>query len=167
VHFRLEQPVNAPRETVLEAFADVRFHQALGRSPNLAVREVLDRREVGDTVVLEVRFAFTGDLSPAVRTFVDPGQLTWVTTTTVHCSGHWAGFSILPDHHAEWLQVEGRYRFEVPGGDPTRTLELMEGDVTVKVPVFGRAAEKGLISGFAQHLEEQASVLEVWDPANR
>jgi hypothetical protein len=163
VHFSLEQEINAPRAKVEEAFADARFHEALGNSPNLAVREVLDRRQVGDTVVLDIRCAFTGEISPTVRTFVDPEQLTWITTTTVHAGEHWADFILVPDHHADWLQAAGRYRFEIPDDDRSRTKEVMEGDVTVRVPIFGRAAEKGLVSGFAQHLEEQAALLEHWE----
>jgi Protein of unknown function (DUF2505) len=159
VRFTFEQRIDAPRPLVEAAYVDVAFYEALGRTPNLGVREVLRRHEFDGVVELRVRFAFTGSVSAAVRAVVDPAKLTWVTANTIHPAEHRATFEMIPDHFADRLACSGRTTFH-PAGSATR--QVMEGDLVVQVPFVGRAAEQAILSGFRENLQQQAVLLARW-----
>ncbi len=159
MRFRLVQRVALPPEGALGALSQSSFWTEGGASPGLSVLEVLAREERSDTVELQVRFAFTGELSGAVRGFVDPDKLTWITTATVRPARLEMGFVIRPDHYPDLLRGSGTYRFSpVPEG----TEEKVEGEVTVPVPVVGRMAEKALVSGLSDWVAAEAGRLVAW-----
>ena len=73
-------------------------------------------RRPRDRVLLEVRFAFTGSVSPAVRAVVDPGKMSWITRTELLLAEGRSSWTVLPDHYPDRLSASGTYRFEEGGG---------------------------------------------------
>ncbi|MGH8991452.1 MAG: hypothetical protein ACRDZ7_07990, partial [Acidimicrobiia bacterium] len=82
MRFHLEQTFAACVDAVALAFTEPDLYAALGALPKLGEPHVLSRTENGDTVNLEVRYRFTGDLSPAARKVLDPAKLSWVERST-------------------------------------------------------------------------------------
>lgn len=176
MHFSFTRAIEAPRPVVEAAFGDPSFYEALssGATSGVQVVSVLDRQEEGAGVVtVSVRMRFVADLSATVRRFVDPAKLTWVNEVRVSTETHGCTFEISPDHYAELLRGHGSYRFaEAParagagGEDPGdgRTSAQVEGELTVRVPVVGRAAERAIVSGYEDFVAAQARVLQQWRP---
>jgi hypothetical protein len=159
VHFSVQQTIDAPFAVVQGAFLDRRFYEALDDSPNLAVRDVLDRTERGSVVEIRVRFAFTGNVSSAVRAIVDPAKLSWVTVIRFDSASDRWDFELIPDHYPDRLKSQGTYRLLAKGDQTMRTTE---GDLKIRVPLFGSTAERSIISGFREHLEREAQLLTTW-----
>lgn len=163
MRFEFEQLVGAPVDVVERAYGDPDFYLALGDTPGIGVTGVLDRTEDAGTVTMRVRFAFTGRVAPAVRAVVDPSHLTWVTVLTQEAGSHGVVFDIVPDHHRDLLVCHGEYRFEAgPAGGTTR--QRVSGDLSVRVPLMGRTAERAIVSGFEEHLAAEATILSSWPP---
>lgn len=158
MRFRLEQTFNAPVDAVARAFTEPDLYRALGALPRLGQPEVLGRTEDGDTVNLQVRYQFTGDLSSAARRVVDPARLSWVEHSTHDLSSHQVAFTMVPDNYGHLLRASGRYSFEADG--PAATRRVAEGDVAVKVPLVGRSVENAIVSGIQEHLAEEVPVVE-------
>lgn len=163
MRFRLEQFLPGPVRAVEDAVVDPDFIARLATLPDLGRPELLDRRDEadGEVVHLRVRYAFSGDLSPAVTRFVDPARLTWVEASTHDRRTHVADFEILPDHYANRLTCRGRFRLheEAEGRAVRRTAE---GDLSVHIPLVGRKAEQAIISGLADHARLEAETLTAW-----
>jgi hypothetical protein len=157
MRFQLDQIFRAPAGDVARAYTDPAFYELLGRLPKLGQPEVLDRREDGDVVHLQVRYRFTGDLSPAVRRVLDPDRLSWVEHATHNLARREVDFRLVPDHYGDKLRSSGRYRFEEQG-DVTR--RVAEGDVAVRVPIVGGSIERAIVSGLREHLSEETGVVE-------
>ena len=157
MRFELQQRFRAAPDDVARAFADAGFYAALQELPNVDRPEVLDRQEDGERVRLRVRYRFTGALSPAARRVIDPARLTWVEDTTHDLASRTARFVLLPDHYGSRFSCAGGYRFD-PDGDGTR--RRLEGDLTVRFPLVGRAVERAIVSGLRDHQAHEVGVLE-------
>lgn len=158
MRFRLEQTFDAPVDAIALAFTEPDLYSALGALPNLGRPEVLGRTENGDVVNLQIRYQFTGDLSPAARKVVDPARLSWVEHSTHDLTRHQVDFTMVPDNYGNLLRASGRYSFEPDGR--ARTKRVAEGEVAVRVPLVGKSVETAIVSGLREHLADEVTVVE-------
>lgn len=165
MRFRLEQRFDADPDAVMGAFVDPAFYRELSALPNLGEPEVVDIRREGDVVRIQVRYRFTGELSSAARRVLDPERLTWVDHATVDLAARRAVFELRADHYADRLRCHGAYSVEGTAGASRR---IVEGELTVRAPLVGKAVERAIVSGLERHLDEEVAVVERWvgsDPA--
>jgi len=108
----------------------------------------------GDHTLIEVRFAFTGSVSPAARRVINPSKMSWITRTEVRRSEGRTHWTVLPDHYPDRLSASGSYRFE-PGGEGT--VVTVDGDLKVHVPIVGRSVERVIVSGLARYIEDEVA----------
>ncbi len=153
MRFRTEQAVPGPRDAVVAAFVDPDYYAGLDGLPTVGRPEVLDHRRKGRTVLLEVRYLFTGQLAPAARRILDPAKLTWVNRIELDLDRGEATLEMLPDHYPNRLSCRGSFRFEAEGAG---TREILEGDLIVHFLLVGRTVEKALVGGLGRHLAEEA-----------
>ena len=161
MRFRLEQFLPGPVEAVEAALLDPAFVTELARLPNLGHPELLHQGtdEDGQVVHQRVRYAFSGDLSPAVTRFVDPARLTWIEASTTDRRTHVTDFEIQPDHYATRLTCKGRFVLTEEGPATRRSAE---GDLSVHIPFVGRKAEQAIVSGLVEHARLEAEILTAW-----
>jgi hypothetical protein len=108
---------------------------------------------------MRVRYAFVGDVSPAVRRVVDPARLTWVELSTTDTSTHRATFQILPDNYAKLLRCQGTYELRATG---TGSERIAGGEVKVGVPFVGSKVERVIVSGMEEHAQAEADLVDSW-----
>ena len=142
------------------ALVDPDFLARLGELPTLGHPELLEQRVDGDRVFQRVRYAFTGDLPSAAHRFIDPHRLTWVEESTLDRTTHRTAFRIKPDHYASLLKCAGAFSLQ-PTGDRA-TLRVMEGELSVHIPLLGRRVERAIASGLEEHAELEAEILAAW-----
>ena len=158
MRFEIEQNFTGPPQAVARIYTESHFYELLGELPKLGKPEVLDRREDGAAVRLEVRFRFTGNLSSAVTRVVDPAKLSWVEESVHDLEQLTTTFRMKPDHYPDRLRSEGSARYEPTGDGGTR--RLTRGELAVKVPLVGRAVEGAIVSGLREHLAAEVEVVE-------
>lgn len=159
MRFRIEQRFDLPLDTVERALSDPGFIEAMAGLPRLGRPELVSHDRHGHIVHQQVRYAFSGDLSPAVRAVVDPELLTWVEDSTTDLTTHEAVFRILPDHYASLLRCSGTFRLSADGGGSCR---VAEGEMKVSVPILGGKVERAIVSGLDEHAQAEADLLEEW-----
>src|SRR6202044_2663966 len=81
VKFSIRQTVAVPPARAMAAYGAPAFYEGRPARDDIEVREVVRHEDAGDRVLLEVRFAFTGSVSPAVRAVIDPAKMSWITRT--------------------------------------------------------------------------------------
>lgn len=160
MRFHLEQPLPARAEEVVDVLVDPAFLASLSELPKLGQPEVLEQRVDGTTLFQRVRYRFSGSLSPAVTSVVDPKKLVWVDETTYDRAGGTATFRILPDHYPDRLRAGGTYRF-VPTGLDSCT-RVADGELTVRFPFVGKAVERAIVTGLEDHLVDEAALVARW-----
>ena len=159
MRFRLEQRFPAPLEEVEPALLDEEFLTRMAQMPKLGRPTLLDQSQEGQTVRRRVRHQFTGSLSPMVRKVIDPARLTWVEESTTDLDAHRTEFKVVPDHYRDLLRCRATIQLSADG-DGTR--RVTEGTVEVRVPVVGGKAERGIVSGLAEHAEAEVAVFRRW-----
>ena len=159
MHFRIEQQFPAPLEEVETAYVDPAFVERLGTLPKLGRPRLLEQRVDGDRVHQRVDYAFTGDLSGAVRRVVDPARLTWTEETTLDRTTHRTQWRIVPHHYGHLLRCSGWFQLE-PAGDGCR--RVAEADIRVGVPLVGGKVEQAIVSGLREHAACEEAVMAEW-----
>lgn len=159
MRFSIEQRFAADVDAVARAYADPELYVALVGLPKLTQPEVVGHEAEGDTVVLQVRYRFGGELSGAARAVIDPARLTWVERSTHDLADRSTTFTMVPDHYGDRFRCQGSYRFDpVDGGCRRRG----EGDVRVKALLVAGAVERAIVSGLQEHLVDEVPVVEAF-----
>ena len=159
MRFAIDQRFTGRRDDVARAYADPDLYVALQTLPKLSQPEVVSHAVDGDTVTLEVRYRFAGELSSAARAVIDPARLTWVEHSVHDLATFSTSFTMLPDHYADRFRCSGTYRFlAVDGGTSRRG----EGDLRVKVLLVAGAVEGAIVSGLEEHLVDEVPIVDAF-----
>lgn len=159
MRFHIEQHFSHPVGSVEAALLQPELLELLAGSPRLGRPELLDERSEGPMLHRRVRFRFTGDLSPAVTSVVDPARLTWVEESTFDRQAHRGRHHIVPDHYGGRLRCD--YTTELaPDGEGT--LRVAEGEVVVRFPLVGSRVERAIVGGLTEHAGREQELVERW-----
>ncbi|MGH9274670.1 MAG: hypothetical protein ACRDZU_08500, partial [Acidimicrobiales bacterium] len=78
MRFTVDQRFTAAPDTVARAYTQPDLYLAFQDLPKMSRPDVLAHNANGDVVSMQIRYRFSGDLSPAARAVLDPKRLTWV-----------------------------------------------------------------------------------------
>ena len=157
MRFTIDQPFSFPPDVVARAYADPALYVAFQELPKMSRPEVLSSESSGETVTLQIRYRFSGDLSPAARAVLDPNRLTWVEHSTHDLSRLTTVFRMVPDHYGDRFSCSGRYRFEPDG---TGARRHCEGEIKVRALLVAGAVENAIVSGLREHLGDEVAVVQ-------
>lgn len=163
MRFSIDQCFAAEVEAVARAYANPALYDAFVGLPKLTQPEVVGHDVDGDTVVLQVRYHFGGELSAAAAAVIDPSRLTWVERSTHDLARHTTSFAMVPDHYADRFTCTGSYRFEADGAGCRRR---GQGDLRVKAFLVGGAVEGAIVSGLEEHLIDEVPVVDAFVAAH-
>ena len=153
----IRQAVSVAPAQAMAAYGSPAFYAGRPVRDDIAVLEVVRHDDDGQRVLIEVRFAFTGSVSPAVRAVIDPAKMSWITRTEVRPAEARTDWVVLPDHYPDRLRASGSYGF-APGDDgPASTVITVEGDVRIHVPIVGRSVERVIVSDLARYIEDEVA----------
>jgi hypothetical protein len=157
--FDFQQAVAVPPARAVAAYGSPAFYEGRPPRDDIAVVGVVRHEDDGARVLIEVRYQFTGSVSPAVRRVVQPEKMSWVTRTEVLPDGSRTGWIVLPDHYPDRLTASGEFRFE-PGPDgPGTTVVTVEGELKVHVPLVGRSVERVIVSDLKAYLVDEVALI--------
>jgi hypothetical protein len=162
VKFAIRQVVAVPPDRAMAAYGSPDFYKVRPERDDIAVREVVRHEDAGDRIVLEVRLAFTGSLSPAVRAVVDPAKMSWITRTEILPAEARSSWVVLPDYYPDRLSASGAYRFDEGDGGPGTTDVEVEGDLKIRVPIVGRSVERVIVSGLRAYIADEVAGIADW-----
>jgi hypothetical protein len=162
VKFATTQAVAVTPARAMAAYGTPAFYEGRPERDHIEVLEVVRHEDTGARLLMEVRFAFRGPISPAVQRFIDRNKMTWITRNEIRPDEARADWKVLPDHYPDRLSAAGVYTFE-PGADGAGTSSVvgLEGDLKVRVPVLGKSVERVIVSGLRTYFE--AEVLTIPD----
>lgn len=163
MRFTIDQIFAGPLADVESALVDEAFLARLSTLPKLGRPTLVHRVETGHHVHLWVKYAFTGEVSSAVRRVVDPSRLTWVEESTLDRTTHRTTWRIVPDHYRNLLRAAGEFRLAPDPADPQgRTRRTTDGEIKVSVPLVGHKVEQAIVSGLQEHASLEEDVLDTW-----
>jgi hypothetical protein len=141
----------------MAAYGSPAFFEGRETRDDIAVLEVVRHDDTGSRILLEVRFAFQGAVSPAVRAVVDHKKMSWVTRTEVRPDDRRSNWEVLPDHYPDRLTASGSYRFEDGPDGPASTLITVDGNLKVHVPLVGGRVERVIVSGLRRYIADEVT----------
>ena len=157
MRFEIRQRFPAPVDEVVELFTDPAFYPTLVGLPKISVPEVVDHRRTGDTVRIDLRQRYTGDLPSAALAVIDPDKLSWVQQLEFVLGASSATSVLVPDHYGDRFRCSGRYTFTTEGEGGS--VRVLEGDVKIKMLLVGGKVEGALVSGLREHAEAEAMLV--------
>lgn len=150
MRFTARHRFGGPPERVAAILCDPAFHAGL-RLPDLAPAEVLDH---GPGHV-RLRYEFVGSLDPVARRLLAGRRLTWVQELRLDGSGGHLSFAAeaAPDRlHGSATVALVR--------DDDGTVRVLDGSLTVKVPLVGPGAERRIVAGLLARLDVEAAAVD-------
>jgi hypothetical protein len=158
VNFSFDQAVDVSPEVAMCAYGEPSFYD--GREPvdNISVLEVVDHQDNDTSILIAVRFKFTGSISAAVKAVIDPDKMSWVTHTEVLLEERRTTFTVLADHYPDRLTSSGGYVF-ADGTSPNSAVVTVAGELKVHVPLVGRTVERTIESGLRAYIETEVASL--------
>ncbi len=159
MRFTLDQRFSADVDAVARAFTDPELYRSFHELPKMSRPEVLAHEVHDGVVLLQIRYRFRGDLSPAARAVLDPDRLSWVDHASHDLSTRTTTFRMVPDHYGDRFRCAGSYRFTADGRGTRRHCE---GELRVRAPLVAGAVERAIVSGLREHLEDEATVVEAF-----
>jgi hypothetical protein len=160
VRFELEQKIPAPYDDVVAATLDEDYQRSLTDLPPLEHRELIDQFEDGDGKIVRItRCILAIHTGGAVAKFIGDSDPAWKEEATWHPEGsHWE-WHIIPEVAKELLAAKGRILLTEQGDETLRTIE---GEVKVRVPLYGGKVEGWIVEGLEHAYEEEARRLMEW-----
>jgi hypothetical protein len=150
---------DATPDEVARAFADPELFAHYPAGPRLAAPELVAHQVQGDTVLLQIRYRFCGELSAAVRAVVDPDRLSWVEHSTHDLAARTTTYVLRPDHYADRLKCEGTVRVEP---DCAGAKRVLHGDLRVRALLVAGTVERTLVTDLQDHLRSEVAVVEAF-----
>jgi hypothetical protein len=157
VKFAFAQGVAVAPARAVAAYGTPAFYAGRPGRDDIVVLEVVDHDDRGDRIIIEVRFAFTGSVSPAVRAVIDPAKMSWITRTEVRPAEATTSWVVHPDHYRDRLTAAGGYRFQQGPEGPDSTVVNVEGDLKVHVPIVGRSVERVIVSDLRAYIADEVT----------
>lgn len=162
--FATTQAVAVPPSRAMAAYGSPVFYEGRQVRDHIEVLEVVRHEDTGSRLLMEVRFAFRGPISPAVQRFIDHNKMTWITRNEIRPDEARADWQVLADHYPDRLKSSGVYTFDAgPDGAEESSVVGIEGDLKVNVPLLGKSVERVIVSGLRKYFE--AEVLTIPDLA--
>ncbi|MBV8983063.1 MAG: DUF2505 domain-containing protein [Acidimicrobiia bacterium] len=157
--FHLEHTFSAPLDAVEAAMVNPEFLEST-RLPDVGPPEVLSRQENGDIVTLRVSYHYTGSLDSLARRVLRSGDVSWVQETKLDRSTHRTTFTVMPKVHADRFQCGGA--MQVTQAGEATTQRVIDGELKIKVPLFGNRAEGLILPGLRSRMQREAELLDEW-----
>jgi len=158
VDFHLQNTFDARLDSVEAAMVDPEFLEGT-RLPDVGPPEVLSREEDGDTVTLRVSYHYTGSLDSLARRVLRSSDVAWVQETVLDRGAHRTRFTVTPKVHADRFECGGVMQLSDAGASTER---VIEGELKIKVPLFGRRAEGLILPGLRTRMNREAELLNEW-----
>lgn len=123
----------------------------------VASAELLALDDRGDTLARDAHFHLAPGLLPPVADQLGAGWVEHVDWRRAEHRGHFEVHPDLPPAIGRRVRCEGSYRLEAdPAGG---TLRIIEGELSVRVPLLGAAIEARAARVLAAHFAEEAAFL--------
>lgn len=149
VRFTARHHFVAPPELVAEVLCDPAFHATL-ELPDLALPEVLDH----GPGYIRLRYEFTGRLDPLARRLLAGRRLRWVQE--LHLDRNGGHLRVAAEAAPHRLHAAATVALVAEGAG---TVRLIDGELTVSVPVVGAGAERRIVPGLLRRLDVEAAEL--------
>jgi hypothetical protein len=159
VKFSIGQSVAVGPDAAVAAYADPAFYAARPPAGDISLIEVVSHEDNGTRARIDIRYRFTGSVSSAVRTVIDPAKISWVTRTDIDKAQHGTTFTVLPDYYPDRLDCSGTFVFAPGSTGPDSTVITIDGDLTVHVFLVGHTVEQLIVNGLRSYLAAEVSSL--------
>ncbi len=132
--------------------------------PALERIQPLERTDEGDVVRKRVRYVprTEGKIPAFGRAFVKPSMLSWIEESTFDRREARFTYRIVPNLPASWrdrFDTHGEYRLLDDGG---RVLRRLEGEIHVRVPLFGGRVERMLRKEVETNFRAESQAIAAW-----
>src|SRR5439155_11636168 len=155
MRFHAEHRFPAPPAAVAAVLLDPAFHQSLDL-PDVGRPQLVDHADNGDEGMLVLRYEYVGQLDAVGRRLVGDRPLTWRQELRLRRGTGRGELRVAAEAGADRLQAVADIELVAEGGSSVRRVD---GELTVRVPVVGRMAERRIVPGFLSRMDVEAAAV--------
>lgn len=153
----LDQPIEASVDEAQAALLDPRFYASLAGLEGVQAPKLLSVQTCNGRAKAVVRYQFSGELSGPAAAILDPAKLSWAQISETDLLAHRTEVTMAPDNYANLLSFSGWYELRPAGNH--RSVQHLEAELKVHVPLLGPLAERALAGSVKKNLAGTAALL--------
>ncbi len=152
-NFEIRHEWNVPLKVVLEHLFDDALVGRVNSALESADRRLVSKDDNGGKVIqrYEVK-AHASDIPAAARKVLSPETLQWTEESVWDPDNERFSWTIITKVMPEKIDCSGTVYYESLGSD--RTSRIVEGGISIKIPIAGRVAEKVIIGKVKESFED-------------
>jgi hypothetical protein len=149
----------ATRDRTVAAMVDPAFVTQLVALPDVGTVEVVDHGSDDRDRWISARFTYDGSLDPIAARVLGSRHPSWVQTYRMPVNGATGRLDIVPEHHSGLLDCHAEVSLRQVDDATER---LIDGSLTVPVPLLGGRAERALTPAILARIDLEADLLVAW-----
>jgi hypothetical protein len=157
VYFEVEHDFPGSRAEVAGVLCDPAFHTHLDL-PDLSRPDVVESSVDGTHRLLRLRYEYVGQLDPIARKILGGRKLTWIQELRLDTATYTGVLSFFAEEDPARLDGAARVAIVAADGDD-HSRRHIAGDLHVRVPLVGSAAERRIVPGLVRRLDAEAAAL--------
>jgi len=156
-HFKLEHDFPKISLELFETHLNhPNLNKMLAKMPAFRSRELVEQQTLKNGEILwKFKVVAGGDVPPAVQRILSADMFTW-----------WENSRFVPDEHCIYWEIEplvGKGKFEGKGTwqlfeEADGTSRVIEGEVSVKIPLIGKVAEAFIVNELKRNFEVEPEI---------
>ncbi len=161
MHFEIVHELDIPLDAVeLAVLSPDLFSKLKGHLTNMEEVRQKEHRLQGAVLYRVWAYQATVRVPVFAKKVVTRDMLSWDEASTYDLKAHTAEWSVVPNVKPEWkkyFQASGKYSLVPNGGG--RTKRTVEGDITLRVPVVQKMAERAILAEVRRMFDAEAETL--------
>ena len=158
--FEFHHTIPAPPEDVAEVLLDRKFQSSLTKLGALSERKVLSQKKDSDGLIhRRIRCVLDIDVEGVAKKFIGGADPAWVEEAVWHPEDMVWKWEVHPEVAKELLEASGTISLK-----PTKTgtKRVVEGQLKVRVPIYGGRVEGWVVEGLKSAYKDEAAHLKDW-----
>jgi hypothetical protein len=159
VRLHAEHDFAATPQEVAEALVDPDFAPELAGLPDVGKVEVVEAGSQGGMRFLSVRLVYEGSVEGIAAKVLGPTAPSWVQTYRFDVDAARGRLEIVPESHGSLIDCSADV---VLIAEDTTTRRIVDGQLTIRLPVVGGRAERALAPAIGARIDVEADLLTGW-----
>lgn len=154
MHFKKEYRYKTDLDTLVDRSVEnmINNPEVMIESPDIKACDLLKKEDMGEKVKLTFRYCAHGEIPKVLQQILTPKMLSWLEESVWDRKTKTYTYKIKTFYFTKQFSCVGHWKY-FKNGDGV-SMQTVEGDLNIRIPVFGPLIEKEVIKHLMKNFDE-------------